>query len=151
VTTAIKRKHIVRVPTTRAEMEELHVAAFKAGMSVAKFTRISALEVARNNPNAETIAAMAEPPESIALPDPPEYVSWENMVERCTNRRRGPRIRDQLEDFATFLYHMGVQPPGTTLDRWPDPNGDYAVGNLRWATPAQKRANQRKRTPTPKK
>jgi hypothetical protein len=35
------------VLTTRAEKEELRHAAFNAGMAVAKFTRLAALEKAR--------------------------------------------------------------------------------------------------------
>lgn len=38
------------------------------------------------------------------------------------------------DDFAAFLRDMGERPVGHTLDRYPNPNGDYEPGNCRWAT-----------------
>lgn len=33
-----------------------------------------------------------------------------------------------------FLSDMGERPEGKTLDRFPDPKGNYQPGNCRWAT-----------------
>ncbi len=85
----------------------------------------------------------------------PEYRSWNAMRGRCLRLGnigwsnyggRGIRICDAWRDsFETFLRDMGPRPDGTTLDRYPDYNGDYRPGNCRWATRKQQqdRANQR--------
>lgn len=39
---------------------------------------------------------------------------------------------------------MGERPEGMTLDRYPDPNGNYEPGNCRWATPKQQSSTVRK-------
>jgi hypothetical protein len=36
---------------------------------------------------------------------------------------------------------MGVRPEGMTLDRYPDPNGNYEPGNCRWATAREQARN----------
>jgi hypothetical protein len=44
---------------------------------------------------------------------------------------------------ATTLYEaLGPLPDGKSLDRV-DPNGNYALGNIRYATPAEQTANRR--------
>lgn len=49
------------------------------------------------------------------------------------------------ESFDNFLADMGERPEGTTLDRHPNPRGDYEPGNCRWATDHEQAVN-RKRT-----
>lgn len=80
------------------------------------------------------------------------YVTWMAMRTRCSNPRRvdwplyggrGVRVcAAWQESFETFLRDMGERPDGCSLDRI-DPNGDYELGNCRWATPAEQRRNQR--------
>jgi hypothetical protein len=83
----------------------------------------------------------------------PEYQAWRGMKTRCLNPNhhkfpgyggRGIRICDEwLADFAAFLRHIGPRPsPEMSVDRI-DVNGHYEPGNVRWATPAQQRANRR--------
>ncbi len=84
--------------------------------------------------------------------DSPEYRSWQSMLTRCTNDRyhrfdryggRGITVCPAwARSFAAFLADMGPRPKGTTLDRWPNNDGNYEPGNCRWATPAQQRQNR---------
>jgi hypothetical protein len=54
---------------------------------------------------------------------------------------------DTLEGgFERFLAYMGNAPtPEYSLDRWPNNDGNYAPGNVRWATGKEQRSNQRPR------
>jgi hypothetical protein len=45
--------------------------------------------------------------------------------------------------FENFLADVGPRPPGTSLDRYPNPFGSYELNNVRWATPKQQRHNRR--------
>ena len=84
----------------------------------------------------------------------PTYHTWRSMIQRCTNPRRrnyrwygarGIRVCDRWrESFAAFLSDMGERPQGKTIDRFPDKNGDYEVGNCRWATQKEQCANRRR-------
>ena len=84
------------------------------------------------------------------------YWSWAMMIQRCTNPRasgyaewyggRGVTVCDRwLNDYAAFLADMGERPAGTELDRYPNNNGNYEPGNVRWATEAEQAANRRNR------
>lgn len=82
------------------------------------------------------------------------HMSWRTMIARCecpTNKdfhRYGakgisvdPRWR---ESFSAFLADVGPRPSAEySLDRFPDPNGNYAPGNVRWATSLQQNNNRR--------
>jgi hypothetical protein len=81
----------------------------------------------------------------------PTFSSWEAMNYRCRNLNdkayggRDPPIKvcKRWRKFENFLADMGERPAGTSIDRYPDNDGDYKPSNCRWATPKQQRANQR--------
>lgn len=83
-----------------------------------------------------------------------EYWTWKNMKARClspTNPQysnyggRGIRICERwLANFENFLADMGSRPSSKhSLDRYPDNNGNYEPGNVRWATQQQQTRNRR--------
>lgn len=88
----------------------------------------------------------------------PEYRSWKAMLERCRNKNapnyhlyggRGITVCDRwqgVDGFTNFLSDMGNRPDDTTLDRYPDKDGNYEPSNCRWATPAEQ-SNNRRQTP----
>jgi hypothetical protein len=87
-----------------------------------------------------------------------------NMHQRCENPKdpsypyyggRGVKVSKRWKHVATFikdlLEDIGPRPGGVTsaglslyqLDRFPDREGDYRRGNVRWATIQQNQANKR--------
>lgn len=82
----------------------------------------------------------------------PTYRSWYSMKSRCCNPTdrgysdyggRGIEVCGRWHRFENFLADMGERPAGTSLDRFPDNNGNYEPGNCRWATPVQQHRNTR--------
>lgn len=76
------------------------------------------------------------------------------MIQRCTNPKRkdwinyggrGISVCERwLASHEAFLANIGRAPSRLhTLDRWPDNDGNYEPGNVRWATRAEQRLNQR--------
>lgn len=74
----------------------------------------------------------------------PEYFAWRGMKDRCLNRNSssfhhygGSGITVSslwLNDFPRFLADVGSKPsPEYSLDLFPDSNGNYEPGNVRWA------------------
>jgi hypothetical protein len=79
------------------------------------------------------------------------YMIWGGMIKRCTNPKsrnwkwyggRGIQVCVRWRDFRNFLKDMGIRPKNRSLDRFPNPDGNYCVKNCRWATRKQQRHNQ---------
>lgn len=78
--------------------------------------------------------------------------SWANMKQRCSNPKainfsyyggRGIRVCERwTASFSDFLADMGERPDDTTLDRYPNKDGDYEPGNCRWATQQEQADNR---------
>ena len=86
----------------------------------------------------------------------PLYQVWHGMVARCTNPRlkeyphyggRGIAVCDRWlglpDGLLNFAADMGERPEGTTLDRYPDNDGNYEVGNCQWRTPKEQNGHKR--------
>lgn len=84
---------------------------------------------------------------------PQERQNWRAMVKRCTNPKhvhfdnyggRGVTVCPAwLTSFEAFYRDMGPKPsPTHSLDRFPNSNGNYEPGNVRWATPTEQTRNR---------
>jgi hypothetical protein len=84
----------------------------------------------------------------------PEYNSWQLMRRRCNDPNdpnypeyggAGVTVCDRWNrSFEDFLSYMGKKlSPRHTVDRWPNPYGNYEPGNVRWGTPRQQANNRR--------
>lgn len=57
---------------------------------------------------------------------------------------RGVIVCDRWKNLTNFVADFKEKVPGKSLDRYPDPAGNYEPGNVRWATPYEQRHNRRK-------
>lgn len=94
------------------------------------------------------------------------YTIWYGVIQRCYNPEhnsyldyggRGIRVhepwlcyphsnefRSHQLAFSNFVRDMGLRPnQWHSLDRYPDVNGNYEPGNLRWTTMVNQNRNKR--------
>jgi hypothetical protein len=85
-----------------------------------------------------------------------EYRSWVHAKTRCFNNKhkhwkdyggRGITMCEEWKnDFVKFFNYIGPAPSKKhTIDRFPNNDGNYEPGNVRWATMTEQRRNQRPR------
>lgn len=77
-----------------------------------------------------------------------EYDIWNGMKARCRSKKmkrygaRGIQVCAQWMVFANFLADVGARPSlSHTLDRFPNNDGNYEPGNVRWAIAKEQSAN----------
>ena len=86
----------------------------------------------------------------------PLYSTWKNMMARCYSPKYRdfknyggrditvcPRWHDPALFIEDILRLIGPRPPGKSLDRYPDNDGNYEEGNVRWATDEEQARNTR--------
>ncbi len=86
----------------------------------------------------------------------PEYRAWVNMNTRCHNPN-ATRYKDWggrgisvfppwREDYSAFLAYVGRRPsPDHSIDRFPNPDGNYEPGNVRWTDRFEQARNKRQK------
>jgi hypothetical protein len=83
----------------------------------------------------------------------PTHRAWAAMLTRVRNPRaighkdyhdRNIQVCERWLKFENFLEDVGEKPgPKYTIDRFPNNDGNYGPGNVRWATASEQQNNKR--------
>lgn len=84
----------------------------------------------------------------------PIYAIWNSMLARCRNPKhkafhlyggRGIKVCQEWLQFDRFYSDFGHARPSRnhSIDRWPDNDGNYEPGNVRWALQEEQQNNRR--------
>jgi len=85
----------------------------------------------------------------------PEYSAWSNMINRCINPDckeykyyggRGITVyTGWMNNPQSFINYIGPRPSAQhSIDRYPNNDGNYEPGNVRWATKKEQIDNRRR-------
>jgi len=117
-----------------------------------KEDRVEGTKLSHGKANACGTCSQVEHGHRIGTVSTPEYSTWLNMIQRCTNPKlrdyhnyggRGIQVCARWMDFRNFLADMGPKPTGLTLERMNNDKG-YEPGNCKWGTAIEQRHNQRR-------
>lgn len=82
-----------------------------------------------------------------------EYEIWCSMLKRCSDPSskifsyyggRGITVCERWQKFENFFSDMGHRPSlEHSIDRYPNNDGNYELGNVRWATRKEQGRNKR--------
>lgn len=77
----------------------------------------------------------------------PEHYIWRSMLIRCDEcheHYENVTVCERWRVYENFLVDMGYRPsPKHTLDRYPDPFGNYELENCRWTSWSEQQQNRR--------
>ncbi len=81
----------------------------------------------------------------------PEYGCHQGMMKRCYNKNHksypryggiGVFVDPSLHDYLAFKAYIGPRPSlDHSIDRFPEKDGNYVPGNIRWATRREQQQN----------